>query len=170
MWTSIALKILRYRAVFVWLIVAATFFMIQQSKKVEMSHSMARLLPENSTTQLDFNYFLDRFGINDNLMAIGIQDSNFFKIKNFNLWREVSDKIKNLEGVENVISINDVINLQKDDVSKITLSPASSCVFCEDIFPESNNNTFVNPVSLSSCIPSDDSTLVTESFALSINV
>ena len=119
MWTSIALKILRYRAVFVWLIVAATFFMVQQSKKVEMSHSMARLLPENSTTQLDFNYFLDRFGINDNLMAIGIQDSNFFKIKNFNLWREISDKIKNLEGVENVISINDVINLQKDDVSKI---------------------------------------------------
>ena len=87
MWTSIALKILRYRAVFVWLIVAATFFMVQQSKKVEMSHSMARLLPENSTTQLDFNYFLDRFGINDNLMAIGIQDSNFFKINNFNLWR-----------------------------------------------------------------------------------
>ncbi len=119
MWTSIALKILRYRAVFVWLILAATFFMIQQSKKVEMSHSMARLLPENSTTQLDFNYFLDRFGINDNLMAIGIQDSNFFKINNFNLWREISDKIKNLEGVENVISINDVINLQKDDVSKI---------------------------------------------------
>ena len=68
------------------------------------------------------------------------------------------------------VIVSPTSNLPKDDVSKITLSPASSCVFCEDIFPESNNNTFVNPVSLSSCIPSDDSTLVTESFALSINV
>ena len=72
--------ILRFRAVFIWLIVAMTFFMFQQSKKAELSYTMARLLPSDSETQLDYNYFVEHFGERDNIMIIGVQDSTFLNL------------------------------------------------------------------------------------------
>ena len=77
MWSVTARVILRFRAVFIWLIVAMTFFMFQQSKKAELSYTMARLLPSDSETQLDYNYFVEHFGERDNIMIIGVQDSTF---------------------------------------------------------------------------------------------
>ena len=34
---------------------------------------MARLLPSDSETQLDYNYFVEHFGERDNIMIIGVR-------------------------------------------------------------------------------------------------
>jgi uncharacterized protein len=118
MWAIIARVILRYRAVFVWLIVAMTFFMLQQSQHAKLSYSMARLLPKNSDTQLDFNYFVDRFGQRDNVMVVGVQDADFFALNHFHAWQNLGDSLRAIEGVEKVASISDALDFIKNEQQK----------------------------------------------------
>ena len=118
MWSVIARVILRYRAIFIWLIIAMTFFMVQQSKNAKLSYSMARLLPKTSDTQLDFDYFVERFGQRDNVMAIGVKDVDFFTLNHFQSWKELADSIRHVQGVLEVISVADAINFVKDTESK----------------------------------------------------
>lgn len=122
MWSSTARVILRYRAVFIWLIIAMTFFMVQQSKNAKLSYSMARLLPKTSDTQLDFNYFVERFGQRDNVMVVGVQDADFFTLNHFQSWQALADSISNIEGVVQVASLADAINFSKDTEEKKFIS------------------------------------------------
>ena len=112
MWAVIARTILRYRAVFVWLILAFTYFMYQQSDNVRLSYEMARLLPHDSETQLDYNYFVDKFGESDNLMLIGVDIDSFFVYQKFSKWQKFSESLKTIEGVNNVFSIVDAVDLK----------------------------------------------------------
>jgi predicted RND superfamily exporter protein len=118
MWAVIARTILRYRAVFVWLILAFTYFMYQQSANVRLSYEMARLLPPDSETQLDYNYFVDKFGESDNLMLIGVDIDSFFVFQKFSHWQNFSESLKTIDGVNNVFSIVDAVNLKKNEKEK----------------------------------------------------
>lgn len=118
MWAVIARTILRYRAVFVWLILAFTYFMYQQSDNVRLSYEMARLLPHDSETQLDYNYFVDKFGESDNLMLIGVDIDSFFVYQKFSKWQKFSESLKTIEGVNNVFSIVDAVDLKKNEKQK----------------------------------------------------
>ena len=118
MWLTIARVILRYRAVFIWLILVSTYFMVQKSSDVSLSYSMARLLPKNSDAQLDYNLFVEKFGIKDNVMIIGVNSDNFFDIDNFQHWQSFADNIKSIPGVEEVYSITDAVGLKKSKQEK----------------------------------------------------
>ncbi|MEC8273754.1 MAG: MMPL family transporter, partial [Bacteroidota bacterium] len=118
MWLTIARVILRYRAVFIWLILVSTYFMVQRSSDVSLSYSMARLLPKNSDAQLDYNLFVEKFGIKDNVMIIGVNSDNFFDIDNFQHWQSFADNIKSIAGVEDVYSITDAVGLKKSKQKK----------------------------------------------------
>ena len=118
MWLTIARVILRYRAVFIWLILVSTYFMVQKSSDVSLSYSMARLLPKNSDAQLDYNLFVEKFGIKDNVMIIGVNSDNFFDFNNFKHWQTLADNIKSITGVEEVYSITDASILQKSKQDK----------------------------------------------------
>ena len=120
MWLIIARVILRFRAVFIWLILVSTYFMIQKSFDVNLSYSMARLLPKNSNAQIEYNFFVEKFGVKDNIMIIGVDSENFFDINNFKHWQNFGDSLKTIDGVENVYSITDVVNLSKSKPEKKT--------------------------------------------------
>ena len=68
------------------------------------------------------------------------------------------------------VIVSPLVNLPKDESSKIILSPASSCVLSVSKREASNTKLFYCAVSVSSVIPSVDSTLVTANSADSINV
>ena len=121
MWLTIARVILRYRAVFIWLILVSTYFMVQKSSDVSLSYSMARLLPKNSDAQLDYNLFVEKFGIKDNIMIIGVNSDNFFDIDNFQYWQSFANNIKSIAGVEQVYSITDAVGLKKSKQEKILI-------------------------------------------------
>ena len=118
MWLLIAKIILRYRSVFIWLILIATYFMIQQGQTVKLSYSMANLLPKNSDSQLDYNLFVEKFGVRDNVMIIGVKSKIVDDINVLNSWQELQDNIKNIDGVVSAYSIIDAINLKKDKTEK----------------------------------------------------
>ena len=118
MWLTIARVILRFRAIFIWFILVSTYVMVQKSNNVNLSYSMARLLPKDSEAQLNYNYFIENFGIKDNVMIIGVESEDFFDIDNFEYWQNFEDSLKSISGVEEVLSITDAVNLQKSKIEK----------------------------------------------------
>ena len=131
MWLFIAKIILRYRSVFIWLILIATYFMIQQGQSVQLSYSMANLLPKNSKVQKDHNFFVEKFGIRDNVMIIGIKSQVVNDIKAFSSWKKLQENIQQINGVESVHSIVDAVDLTKDKIEKQLL--------LQSVFDEVNN-------------------------------
>ena len=118
MWLTIAKVILRFRSVFIWLILVTTYFMIQQSSNARLSYSMANLLPNKSTEQLDYNFFLEKFGIKDNIMIVGVDADSFFDYNNFQWWEKLQSEIQKIDGVKSVYSISDAVDLIKDKKNK----------------------------------------------------
>ena len=118
MWLTIARVILRFRAIFVWLILVTSYFMVQNSSDVSLSYNMARLLPKNSEAQIDYNHFIEKFGKNDNVMIIGVNSNNFFELNNFKSWENLVNNIISIDGVEEIYSIFDAVNLYKNKAEK----------------------------------------------------
>ena len=75
---------------------------------------MARLLPKTTDTQLDFDYFVERFGQRDNVMVLELKDADFFTLNHFQSWKELQTGIRNIQGVVEVISVADAVNFVKD--------------------------------------------------------
>ena len=90
-----------------------------QARKIEMSYQYAPLLPVTDTTFLEQEYFLKTFGNEGNLIILGVEDKDFFKLNEFNAWLELSDSIACIEGVTNVFSIGQAYNLEKDTQEKV---------------------------------------------------
>ena len=118
MWLFIAKVILRYRSVFIWLILIATYFMIQQGQTVKLSYAMANLLPKNSKSQLDYDLFVEKFGIRDNVMVIGVKSKVIDNLSTFRSWCKLQENIQNVRGVISAYSVVDAINLKKDKTEK----------------------------------------------------
>ena len=55
---------------------------------------MANLLPKDSKAQLDYNFFLEKFGIRDNIMIVGVESDDFFDQYNLHAWKKLQNEIK----------------------------------------------------------------------------
>lgn len=118
MWTKIAGLILRYRILVLTLVLSATVFMAFHARHVNMSYSLAQMLPQDDSTFVDHVHFKSIFGEEANVFAIAIQDSNFFKLEHFNRWTDLVEELKSLDGVSNITSSSELVQLEKNKKKK----------------------------------------------------
>ncbi|MFV0554080.1 MAG: efflux RND transporter permease subunit [Mangrovibacterium sp.] len=90
--------------------------------KVEMSYEYAALLPEEDPAYVDYERFVEQFGGTQDLIVVGVQDSAFFQMENIQAWQALSRQLKEIPGVESVISATSSINLIKDAQNKVFLT------------------------------------------------
>lgn len=88
------------------------------ARDVKLSYEMTRILPASDSTYIDYQQFKKQFGEDGSVLFIGIQDTNLFQINEFNDWFDLSEKIRRIPGVEEVVSITRLYNLQKNDSLK----------------------------------------------------
>ncbi|NWJ49479.1 MAG: MMPL family transporter [Bacteroidetes bacterium] len=124
MWYWIVRFILRNRPAILVVIGLITVFMAFKGSKVQLSYEMMRMLPEKDTTYQDYVKFKQRFGEDGNLMVVGVSNPNIFQLGQFNAWYDLGEKIKKLDGVQEVISLARTINFGKDTVKRqFTFNP-----------------------------------------------
>ena len=92
--------------------------MAYEAFHVKLSYHFVRMLPESDTTSIIYEDFKKRFGEDGCVMFIAIQDSNIYTLDKFNSWYDLSYQIKNIKGVEDVLSVAWIYNLVKNDTSK----------------------------------------------------
>lgn len=129
MWIKVSRIILRNKILLLSILAAITIFFGYYAQKIEMSYEYAQLLPKKDQAYKDYQKFVEVFGEEGNLIIVGIQDSNFFKIDHFNAWKGLSDNLSKVEGVENLLSISNTYNLKKNKEEKR--------FEIEDAFPDS---------------------------------
>ena len=117
MWNSLSSFIIKFRILFLFIIAGVTFFMAQNAVNVEYSVERAKILPSSHQVFLDNQNFQNKYG-NNQVMAIAISDSLFFNINRFLFWDSLCSEIKKINGVENIISVNNLSKLEKNSDEK----------------------------------------------------
>ena len=124
MWASIARFILTNR---LWLLITlavATAFMGYQASKIQLSYDFVRVLPATDPAFIDYENFKQKFGEDGNVMIIGFQEKDLFQLDKFNGWYDLSNEIKEIEGIQDVLSIASLFNIQRNDsLSKFDFKP-----------------------------------------------
>ncbi|ASB49022.1 efflux RND transporter permease subunit [Alkalitalea saponilacus] len=113
MWVTIARTILKNRLPILFIIAAITVFMAYQSQRIEMSYQYAPLLPEDDPAYIEYERFAELFGDEGNIIVLGVQDEQFFDINHFNRWLKLTDELREIDGVTEVLSISNSYNLKR---------------------------------------------------------
>lgn len=124
MWTYLVRIILRNRLGNLIIIALITAFMAYKCFDVQLSYEMAKMLPDSDSTSIEYNNFREKFGEDGSVLFVAIQDDKLFNLDEFNDWYDLTYRIKDIDGVEEVISIAKIYSLTKNDsLKKFELNP-----------------------------------------------
>ncbi|MDH5399307.1 MAG: MMPL family transporter [Cyclobacteriaceae bacterium] len=119
MWTKLAHNIIKYRLLLVIMLGLITVFMGYFAVDVEMRYDFAKTVPQSDPEMQYFEKFREMFGEDGNVVALGIKDSAIYQRNNFEQYLELSNKIKEIEGVRQVLSLPLVFLMEKDTEKKV---------------------------------------------------
>jgi predicted RND superfamily exporter protein len=115
MWNKIATYIIRYRLMWVALVLVSTVFMAFEASKIELSYNFARILPANDPVEKEYQDFRKLFGEDGSVMVIGWQDPDLFEVNKFRDWCKLSQEIKQSPGIKNVLSLANLNRILRND-------------------------------------------------------
>jgi len=95
-------------------IVVITVIMGYYASRVEMSYDFGRAVPPNDPEMVFLTKFRQQFGEDGNMVAVGLRDSAVFRLKNFEELRNLSLKLRAIEGVNEVLSLPRMKVIMKD--------------------------------------------------------
>jgi len=117
MFTHISRFILKHRTFLIVTLAILTAFMGYKGKDARLSYENASLLPEKDSTRIEYLEFKKLFGEDGNVIVIGAINPDLFTLDQFNAWNELGGKIREIEGVQEVVSISRAIDLVKNEVT-----------------------------------------------------
>ncbi|MEZ5195909.1 MAG: MMPL family transporter [Bacteroidales bacterium] len=127
MWIYLVRHILRYRLLNIIVIAALTVVVGYYATKVQVSYEPASLLPASDSASIIYKDFTERFGKDGSVMFIGIKDKDIFKIRKFNGLFDLTHEIKEIDGVEEIVSLARIFNLVRNDsLKKFEFEPVTS--------------------------------------------
>lgn len=118
MWNFLVRIILRYRTTNLIIIALLTAFMAWQATKIQLSYELQEMLPSTDSTSIQYKEFKSVFGEDGSVMFVGLQDSNIFKLQEFNDLIDLTTDLKKIDGVQEILSITRTFKLLKNDSTK----------------------------------------------------
>ena len=127
MWAHISRFILRYKLFLLISLLFATIFMANKAMQVQYSYEFLPLLPEDDPIYLEYQEFLGHFGQEGNVMVVGFQCDSLYQLENYNAFYDLYGQLKEIEGVEQVVSILQARNMKKnEDLKSFEFKPVTS--------------------------------------------
>ncbi|HNW74132.1 MAG TPA: MMPL family transporter [Bacteroidales bacterium] len=115
MWNFLTNAILRKRIPILSVILVLTLFMGYMATKVRLQYESSSVLPDKDPTNRVYKNFIRQFGQDGTIMFIGIRDTSFFQVRHFNRIYDLTDSLRNIKGVSEIVSITRLYNLVKND-------------------------------------------------------
>lgn len=113
MWKFLAKGILRYRFIWLFLLVVATAYLGWQASRVKMNYEFSKAIPTDNPKYIAYENFKKKFGEGAGLMVVGVQTDHFFDSAFFNGYAALQKELKGLHGIETILSVPAAINLQR---------------------------------------------------------
>jgi predicted RND superfamily exporter protein len=114
MWYRLGQIILQYRIALLVLLLALTGFMGYHASKVQLSYEFTRAIPLDNPKYKAYQEFRKKFGEDGNLLVLGIQTDQLFREKTFNAYTALQRNLKQIKGVDDIISVPTAVNLAKN--------------------------------------------------------
>jgi predicted RND superfamily exporter protein len=114
MWSNIASLLLRYRFLVLITLGGVTAYMGSYIPKLQLVYEFGGLLPEDDSTRVDFERFVEHFGAEGNMMVIGVEDEHLFTAEGFQSWFELAEDIRDVRVVfdgDSTVIIDSVFSL-----------------------------------------------------------
>lgn len=118
MWNLLVRFILRNRLGNLIAIGIITLFMGYKALEVNLSYEMIQMLPDSDTTSVAYDKFKKTFGQDGAVLFIGIKDEKLFTLEEFNDWLDLTENLKKVDGVQEVLSIGKLYTLEKNDSTR----------------------------------------------------
>ncbi|MFA6260742.1 MAG: MMPL family transporter [Bacteroidia bacterium] len=127
MWQKFGTFIIRNRF---WLLVSLgilTILAIIATTRVQMTYDFAKVVPADDPDYLEYIEFKKMFGEDGNILVASVQSERFFDLEFFNSWQKLTHDLDNLDGVEKVVSVANLLQLNKNEEKHtLELIPALS--------------------------------------------
>ena len=94
MWSRLATFILRGRLPILLVLLAVTAFMASRIEDLSIRYKFGGLLPDDDPTLVDYESFLDQFGEEGNVVALGVQDDRLDDIAVFQQWWDLDSAMR----------------------------------------------------------------------------
>jgi predicted RND superfamily exporter protein len=124
MWQKLGTFILRNRF---WLLISIGILVVgaaYEATKVQLSYDFAKTVPADDPDFVEYLAFKKVFGEDGSVLVVGIKSAKLFEKDFFNQWIKLTQQVKNIDGVENVLSLGNLFTLQKNDsLHTISLLP-----------------------------------------------
>jgi predicted RND superfamily exporter protein len=114
MWHAIARFILKYRALLLLLLAAATAIMGYYASQVHISYEFTRAIPTDNPKYEEYQEARRLFGDDGNVMVVGLQSPDFFQPGFFIAYAHLVDRLSTVRGVTNVLAIPTAVTLIRD--------------------------------------------------------
>lgn len=85
---------------------------------VKLSYTGSKILPQTDSAFIQYNHFKSQFGEDGNMMVIGISSPKLMSKELFSDWGTLARELQAIEGINQVLSVANLYDLQKDTTNK----------------------------------------------------
>lgn len=114
MWNNFSKFILSNRISILVVFLVLTIFMAWKASYVRLSYTGSKILPQTDSAFIQYNHFKSIFGEDGNMMVLGVSSPQLLKKEQFNDWRQLATELKELKGINQVLSVGNLYTLEKD--------------------------------------------------------
>jgi uncharacterized protein len=119
--------LLRYRIVILIVLIIDTALMLWLATYVKLSYEGAKILPSSDSSYIDYSAFKKKFGEDGTVLVIGLQSDKIFTLPLFKDWYDLSNNIKKIDGIQEVVSISRSYNIiRNDSTERLEVKPLLS--------------------------------------------
>jgi predicted RND superfamily exporter protein len=118
MWQTVARIILKNRIAFLIGIGLITVVMGFLATAVKVRYDFAALLPSTDSTLINYKAFKEQFGEDGDVLLIGIEQKDLFQKDMYGAWYDLGEEIRQMDGIEEVISAARCYHLVRNDSLK----------------------------------------------------
>ncbi len=118
MWQRLGKFVISKRLVLLILLVITTGIMGYYASKIKLSYEFTKSIPNDNPRYQDYLSFKKTFGDDGNLLVIGVQSKDLFTLKNFSSYQQLQQKLKQVNYVEDILSIPGAVSLLKDSAAE----------------------------------------------------
>jgi uncharacterized protein len=117
-WHNLAAFVLKYRWGLSLAVGLLTVVFGYFALKINLSYELPKILPSTDPNFKIYESFKKKYGEDGNVMLIGVENPNMFRLDSFGPWYDLAEKIKAEKGVKNVLSVANLSTLKRNDSAK----------------------------------------------------
>jgi hypothetical protein len=118
MWYRLGTIILKNRILLLIILLLSTLYMGWVASKIQLSYEFSKAIPTDHPAYLEYQSFRQQFGEEGNLLLLGVQTDQMFKLPFFKSFQAWQKSLKEVRGVEDVWSAASAVQLLKDTIAE----------------------------------------------------